>query len=89
MSAASVDTDVLIRYITGDDAAKPRAAAALLRRVRRNRVFRPAAHNLLEGSIDHVREFLDELAAVEDRIPPDRAGERRPDRPRSPGAGPG
>ena len=33
MSDAFVDTDVLIRYITGDDAAKQRAAASLLRRV--------------------------------------------------------
>lgn len=33
MSASFVDTDVLIRYITGDDPTKQRAAAALLRRV--------------------------------------------------------
>lgn len=33
MSDAFVDTDVLIRYITGDDAAKKRAAASLFRRV--------------------------------------------------------
>jgi predicted nucleic acid-binding protein len=33
MSDAFVDTDVIVRYITGDDAAKQRAAAALFRRV--------------------------------------------------------
>lgn len=38
---------------------------AVHRSVRRNRVFRPAAHNLLEGTVPQVREFLDELAGAE------------------------